>query len=229
MTGIIDRVEVIMSVQRRRRWSAEEKAWIVQESWAPGTSVSLVERPHGIALNQLFRWRRLYAEGALSPAGAGEKVVPASEYRALQQQARELQRLRGKKTLENEILREARSGAAKKACCARPRRRRTHSVKAIADPVGVSRSNLIAQPIAPRRLGRPPLPDDELMAEIKQEICQQTYGYRRMRALIRRRRQEQGGAAVNVERVHRIMKAHRLLPTATEGPQETPNGLSQER
>ena len=68
MTGTIDRVEVITSVQRRRRWSAEEKATIVQETlqetYAPGMSVSLVARRHGIAPNQLFRWRRLYAEGA---------------------------------------------------------------------------------------------------------------------------------------------------------------------
>jgi len=34
-------------------------------------------------------------------------VVPASEYRALQHQVRELQRLLGKKTLENEVLRDA--------------------------------------------------------------------------------------------------------------------------
>ena len=39
--------------------------------------------------------------------GAGEEVVPTSQYRALQHQVRELQRLFGKKTLENEILREA--------------------------------------------------------------------------------------------------------------------------
>ena len=39
--------------------------------------------------------------------GAGEETVPASDYRALQHQVRELQRLLGKKTLENEILREA--------------------------------------------------------------------------------------------------------------------------
>src|SRR5215472_7960360 len=107
MTGNIDRVEVITSVQRRRRWSAEEKARIVQETWAPGMSVSLVARRHGIGPNQLFRWRRLYAEGALSAVGAGEEVVPASEFRALQQQVRELQRLLGKKTLENAILRDA--------------------------------------------------------------------------------------------------------------------------
>jgi transposase len=90
MTGSIDRVEVITWVQRRRRWLAEEKARIVHETYAPGMSVSLVAR-----------------QGALSAMGAGEEVVPASEYRALQHQVRELQRLLGKKTLKNEILREA--------------------------------------------------------------------------------------------------------------------------
>jgi transposase len=39
-------------------------------------------------------------------------VVPASEYRALQAQVNELQRLLGKKTMEAEILREAMSRAA---------------------------------------------------------------------------------------------------------------------
>ena len=106
MTGNIDRVEVITSVQRRR-WSAEEKARMVQETYAPGMTVSLVARQHGIAPNQLFSWRRLYAEGALSAVSAGEELVPASDYRALQHQVRELQRLLGKKTLETEILRDA--------------------------------------------------------------------------------------------------------------------------
>ena len=107
MTEKIDQVEVITSVQRRRRWSAEEKARMVQETYAPGMTVSLVARQHGIAPNQLFSWRRLYAEGALSAVSAGEELVPASDYRALQHQVRELQRLLGKKTLETEILRDA--------------------------------------------------------------------------------------------------------------------------
>ena len=98
---------MIASVQRRRRWSAEAKAAIVQETYAHGMSVSLVARRHGIAPNQLFRWRRLYAESALSAVSAGEEVVSASEYRALQSEVRELQRLLGKKTLENAMLREA--------------------------------------------------------------------------------------------------------------------------
>src|SRR5215831_20921145 len=84
-------------------------------------SVSLVARQHGIAPNQLFTWRRLYVEGALSAVGAGEEVVPASEYRALQHQVRELQRLLGKKTLENEVLRDALELAQpKNGCCGRP-------------------------------------------------------------------------------------------------------------
>jgi len=102
-----ERVEVITSVQRRRRWTTEEKVHIVEETYLPGNSVSIVARRHGIAGNQLFTWRRLMAQGAFTAAGAGEEVVPASEYRAAQQQIRELQRLLGKKTMENEILREA--------------------------------------------------------------------------------------------------------------------------
>ncbi|MBV8525977.1 MAG: transposase [Acetobacteraceae bacterium] len=39
MTGNIDRVEVITSVQRRRRWPAEEKARIVQETSHEGCPV----------------------------------------------------------------------------------------------------------------------------------------------------------------------------------------------
>src|SRR5215204_5302563 len=83
-----ERVEVITSVQRRRRWSTEEKVRIVEETYLPGNSVSLVARRYGIAGNQLFTWRRLMAQGALTAAGAGEEVVPASELRAAHQQIR---------------------------------------------------------------------------------------------------------------------------------------------
>jgi transposase-like protein len=78
-------------------------------------SVSLLAHRHGIAPNQLFRWRRLYAEGALPAVEAGEEVVPASEYRALQSQMRELRRPAGQKDPgERNPARGARSGAAKK-------------------------------------------------------------------------------------------------------------------
>jgi transposase len=73
-----------------------------------------VARRHGVAPNQLFTWRRLAAQGALTAAGAEEAVVPASDYRALQAQLREMQRLLGKKTMEAEILKEALEVAAQK-------------------------------------------------------------------------------------------------------------------
>ena len=39
-------------------------------------TVSLVARRQGVAPNQLFTWRRLVAQGALTAAGSGEEVVP---------------------------------------------------------------------------------------------------------------------------------------------------------
>jgi hypothetical protein len=55
----------------------------------------------------LFTWRRLVAQGVLTAAGSGEEIVPASDYRALQSQVRQRDRLLGKKTPEVEILKEA--------------------------------------------------------------------------------------------------------------------------
>src|ERR1700745_1043678 len=107
MTNSSDRVEIITSVQRRRRWTAPEKVRMVEETFEPGMTVSLVARRRGVAPNQLFTWRRLVAKDSFIAAGSGEEVVPASDYRALQSQIRELHRLLGKKTLEVEILKEA--------------------------------------------------------------------------------------------------------------------------
>ena len=70
-------------------------------------TVSLVARRHGLAPNQLFTWRRLAEQGALTATQAEDEVVPASAFRAQQEQIRELQRLLGKKVLEHEILKEA--------------------------------------------------------------------------------------------------------------------------
>lgn len=52
------RVEVITSVERRRRWSREEKERLVIESFEPGVSVSEVARSASIHVSQLFRWRK---------------------------------------------------------------------------------------------------------------------------------------------------------------------------
>jgi transposase len=51
-------VEVITSVQRRRRWSRAEKERIVAAAIEPGASASEVARAEGIHSSQLFRWRQ---------------------------------------------------------------------------------------------------------------------------------------------------------------------------
>ena len=107
MTSSNHKIEVLSGPERRRRWSTTEKLAIVRETYEIDATVSLVARRHGIAPNQLFSWRRLAAQGALTATAAEEEVVPASEYRALQNQVKELQRLLGKKTMEGEILKEA--------------------------------------------------------------------------------------------------------------------------
>jgi transposase len=52
------RVEVITSVERRRRWSWVEKQQLVSASLEPGASVSAVAREAGIHPGQLYGWRR---------------------------------------------------------------------------------------------------------------------------------------------------------------------------
>lgn len=111
MTSHNAKIEVL-GQERRRRWTAAEKLSIVQETYEPDVTVSLVARRHGIQPNQLFYWRKLAGQGALTATRAEEEVVPASEYRALQNQVRELHRLLGKKTMEGEILKEALEVAA---------------------------------------------------------------------------------------------------------------------
>ena len=77
-------------------------------------SVSLVARQEGVSASLLFTWRRLERDGTLVAVGAGEAVVPASELAAARAEIAKLQRVLGKKTLENEILKEAVEVAAAK-------------------------------------------------------------------------------------------------------------------
>ena len=107
MTSHNPKSEVLRGPERRRRRTAAEKLALIAETMEPGMTVSLVARRHGIAPNQLFAWRRLANEGALTATAADEPGVPASAYKAQAEQIRELQRLLGKKTMEAEILREA--------------------------------------------------------------------------------------------------------------------------
>ena len=101
MTRHTESVEVILKDQRLRRWSLAEKSALVRRTYEPGMSVSLVARQEGVAASLLFQWRKLERQGALTAVTAGEAVVPASELAAARAEIAKLQRVLGKKTLEN--------------------------------------------------------------------------------------------------------------------------------
>jgi transposase len=107
MSTNADRVEVFAGVQRRRRYTAEQKMALVQEAMQPGMTISYVARRHGISASLIFGWRRRMSEGGKEAIRADDEVVAKAEILALQKRVRELERVLGKKTLENEILREA--------------------------------------------------------------------------------------------------------------------------
>ena len=52
------RIEVITGVERRRRWSWDQKRAIVEESLSPRASAAAIARRHGIGTGQLYTWRR---------------------------------------------------------------------------------------------------------------------------------------------------------------------------
>ena len=104
---VAPRIEVITSVQRRRRWSQAQKKQMVEETYEPNTSVSEVARKHGIAPSQLFYWKRTMEAGALTAVGSEESLIPESELKKLQERTRRLERLLGQKTEEIEVLKEA--------------------------------------------------------------------------------------------------------------------------
>ena len=76
-------VEVITSVQRRRRWSRSEKERIVTAAMESGAVASEVARAADIHTSQLFRWRqqlcgREQFPAAFNPVAVVSESGPAS-------------------------------------------------------------------------------------------------------------------------------------------------------
>ena len=66
------RFDVFTGGGRRRRFTAGEKAAIVEESYVDGNSVCGVARRHGLTSQQLFGWRRLARVG---PSRSAERPL----------------------------------------------------------------------------------------------------------------------------------------------------------
>ncbi|HFM3888436.1 TPA: IS3 family transposase, partial [Escherichia coli] len=190
---------------------------IVQQSFEPGMTVSLVARQHGVAASQLFLWRKQYQEGSLTAVAAGEQVVPASELAAAMKQIKELQRLLGKKTMENELLKEAvEYGRGKKVDSARALIARGWGVSLVSRCLRVSRAQLhvILRRTDDWKDGRRSrhADDTDVLLRIHHVIGElPTYGYRRVWALLRRQAELDGMPAINAKRVYRIMRQNALL------------------
>jgi transposase len=67
------RVEVITGECRRRRWTGEEKARFVAESFEEGANISEVARRNGVSRGLLTVWRR---QVAAAVAGKAPNFVP---------------------------------------------------------------------------------------------------------------------------------------------------------
>ncbi|ENU9609671.1 IS3 family transposase [Salmonella enterica subsp. enterica serovar Derby] len=207
----------VLGPEKRRRRTTQEKIAIVQQSFEPGMTVSLVARQHGVAASQLFLWRKQYQEGSLTAVAAGEQVVPASELAAAMKQIKELQRLLGKKTMENELLKEAvEYGRGKKVDSARGLIARGWGVSLVSRCLRVSRAQLhvILRRTDDWMDGRRSrhTDDTDVLLRIHHVIGElPTYGYRRVWALLRRQAELDGMPAINAKRVYRIMRQNALL------------------
>ncbi|EKT8770056.1 IS3 family transposase [Salmonella enterica] len=207
----------VLGPEKRRRRTTQEKIAIVQQSFEPGMTVSLVARQHGVAASQLFLWRKQYQEGSLTAVAAGEQVVPASELAAAMKQIKELQRLLGKKTMENELLKEAvEYGRGKKVDSARALIARGWGVSLVSRCLRVSRAQLhvILRRTDDWKDGRRSRHSDDtdVLLHIHHVIGElPTYGYRRVWALLRRQAELDGMPAINAKRVYRIMRQNALL------------------
>jgi transposase len=73
----VHRIEVITGTGRRRAFSDDFKAGIVEETLLPGAVVSEVARRNGLTPQQVFTWRRQARRLTASEAEALPKFVPA--------------------------------------------------------------------------------------------------------------------------------------------------------
>jgi transposase len=72
----VRRLEVISGTGRRRRFSADDKARVVEETLAPGAVISEVARRHGLTPQQVFTWRRQARQTAITSSET-PSFVPA--------------------------------------------------------------------------------------------------------------------------------------------------------
>ena len=84
---------------KRRRFTQDFKRSIVEQLLSETAGPAELSRRYNLSSGQLYTWKRQYADGKLDPEPSREAE--------LQARVKELERLLGKVTLENEFLKKA--------------------------------------------------------------------------------------------------------------------------
>ena len=96
MSKPIERVEIITGIHRRRRYTAEEKVRLVEQTMQPGMTVSAVARLQGVSPSLPLLNRPEYLQGCAAVVAGGEHLrrgadrAHAAQGRLLQRPARHL-------------------------------------------------------------------------------------------------------------------------------------------
>jgi len=80
--SVMNRIEVITSVERRRRWSRAEKERWVSALMEPGANASDIARQAGVDRGLLYRWRQQLAASRDVPCFVPVTIAPAEPERA---------------------------------------------------------------------------------------------------------------------------------------------------
>jgi transposase len=107
-TRSVRRLEVITGTGRRRRFSEEDKARVVEETLAPSVVISDVARRYGLTPQQLFTWRRDARRRVVESKDLGSPafvpaVIEATTPAVSQKRGKARSRRRGLGVIEVEI------------------------------------------------------------------------------------------------------------------------------
>jgi putative transposase len=207
MTRNKQAIEVVtVNQERRRRWSAEEKAALVRETYEPDMNVSLVARKHGVGASQLFNWRKLEREGGAN-GGHGWRIGGTGERTG--RCARANSTVAAHAWQENDGGGNPEGGrrvrSRKIVDCALALVGQGRPVKPVCSVFGVARSHVAQLLVRPadwidghttQAFHQPA--DAILVDAVRAEITAlPTYGYRRAGALVNRTRALMGLPAIN--------------------------------
>lgn len=97
----MSKVEVVTSVERRRKWSDEEKDRILREALEPQANVSQIARKYKIEPSQIYIWKKQ------TNSGIPSKPMSYDEVTMLITRIKHLEQVLGRKTAELEMLKES--------------------------------------------------------------------------------------------------------------------------